>query len=118
MDGIDVRVRNIEQLAHTALPELSGYIDTSRSAEIERLLLDQVKAGKRLLFLELSNVDYISSAGWGVFISVIRQMREEDGELQLIGMQPDVHEVYELLEFASILEAWPSLDDALVAVSG
>lgn len=117
MDGIDVRTRRIEQIAHASLLEVSGYIDTNTSAEIERQLLEEVDRGQRQIYLDLSSVDYISSAGWGVFISVIRHMREEGGDLKLLGMQPDVHEVYELLEFQSILESWPTLDDALAAVT-
>lgn len=117
MEGIDLRSRRIEQIAHSSLLEASGYIDTNTSVEIERRLLELVAAGQRQIYLDLSSVDYISSAGWGVFISVIRQMREEGGDLKLLGMQPDVHEVYELLEFHSILESWANLDEALAAVT-
>lgn len=118
MDGIGVRTRRIEQIAHSSVLEVRGYIDTNTSVEIERRLLEQLAQGQRQVYLDLSDVDYISSAGWGVFISAIRQMREQGGDLKLLGMQPDVHEVYELLEFQSILESWPTLDDAIASVSG
>jgi len=116
MDGISVRSQPIDQNATAYVLEVCGYIDTNTSSALERELEIHVEQGHRQLFLDLSTVDYISSAGWGVFISVIRQIRELGGELRLVGMQPDVREVFELLEFQSILDAYPSLDEALSAL--
>jgi len=61
----------------------------------------------------LGNVDYISSAGWGIFISEIKGIREKGGDLKLVHMIPDVYEVFELLEFNYILKAFDSLEEAV-----
>jgi len=58
-------------------------------------------------------VDYISSAGWGIFISEIKGIRERDGDLKLANMIPDVYEVFELLEFHYILKAYDSIEAAI-----
>jgi anti-anti-sigma factor len=57
-------------------------------------------------------VSFVSSAGWGVFVSEIREIRDNHGELVLVNMIPDVYDVYELMEFSSILKSFDSVDEA------
>ncbi len=65
------------------------------------------------IVIDLGNVDYVSSAGWGIFISEIKGIREKGGDLKLVGMIPEVYEVFELLEFHYILKAFDTLQDAI-----
>jgi anti-sigma B factor antagonist len=67
--------------------------------------------------VDLSGVTYISSAGWGIFIGEIKEIRNRGGDLKLAGMVGDVFEVFQLLEFQTILEAYPSADQATDAFS-
>ena len=57
-------------------------------------------------------VDYISSAGWGIFISHIKDVRDHGGDIKLANMIPNVYEIYELLEFDNVLQAYNSVDRA------
>ena len=92
---------------------MGGYIDTTTSAELEHSLEQILDSNCYNIVIDLGNVDYISSAGWGIFISEIKGIRERGGDLKLVGMIPDVYEVFELLEFHYILKAFDSLDDAV-----
>jgi anti-sigma B factor antagonist len=94
------------------LLSLKGQVDTLSAPELE-LQLDSVLASGRVnLILDLSGVDYISSAGWGILIRRIKQIRREKGDLVLSGMKPEVAEVFDLLEFHSVLKAFPDPDQA------
>ena len=92
---------------------MGGYIDTTTSSELERVLDSLLKSGVFRIIIDLGNVDYISSAGWGIFISEIKGIRERGGDLKLAGMISDVYEVFELLEFHYILKAYDTIDDAV-----
>jgi len=65
--------------------------------------------------IDLSGVNYISSAGWGIFIGEIKEIRHKGGDIRLSGMSGDVYEVFQLLEFDSILEAFDSADAAIAS---
>jgi len=58
-------------------------------------------------------VTYISSAGWGIFISEIKRIRRNGGDIKLAAMSPEVREVFDLLEFGNILKPYESASDAL-----
>jgi anti-sigma B factor antagonist len=72
-----------------------------------------LKGGTFNIIIDLGNVDYISSAGWGIFISEIKGIREKGGDLKLVRMIPDVYEVFELLEFHYILKAFDTIEEAV-----
>ena len=93
--------------------KVGGYIDTTTSAELEHTLSSTLKSNSHNIIIDLGNVDYISSAGWGIFISEIKGIREKNGDLKLVRMIPDVFEVFELLEFHYILKAFDTVEEAI-----
>jgi len=98
--------------------KVSGYLDTTTSDELENALSGLLQKNESKIVIDLSGVNYISSAGWGIFISEIKNIRHKGGDLKLCGMVGDVFEVFQLLEFNSILEAYDSTDDAITAFAG
>jgi len=113
MEGIQVSVEKIGPQSDISIIRVGGYIDTTTSSELERALDSLLKAGIVRVIIDLCSVDYISSAGWGIFISEIKGIRERGGDLKLARMIPDVYEVFELLEFNYILKAFDTVEDAV-----
>ena len=77
MEGIQVSVEKAGVHHNIAIIKVGGYIDTTTSAELEHALDGLLKAGTYDIVIDLGNVDYISSAGWGIFISEIKGIREK-----------------------------------------
>ena len=118
MEGIQVSLEKVGPGQSISVIKVGGYIDTTTSAELEHSLSSLLKSNRYNIIIDLGNVDYISSAGWGIFISEIKGIREKKGDLKLIRMIPDVYEVFELLEFHYILKAFDSLEEAIVDFDG
>src|SRR6188474_2325324 len=115
MKGIDVYVEEAAQNPAVSILRVSGYVDTTTSPDLERRLQALLKEKRFHIVVDLGRVEYISSAGWGIFISEIREIREHGGDLKLAGMIADVREVFDLLEFENILQAFPDADLAVGA---
>ncbi len=113
MEGIQVTTQILGAQNDIALIRVGGYIDTTTSSEVERALNNLLKQGYYKIIIDLGNVDYISSAGWGIFISEIKSIRENGGDLYLVRMIPDVYEIFELLEFHHILDVYDSVEEAV-----
>lgn len=113
MEGIQVSVQNAGSANQISIIKVGGYIDTTTSSEVERALNNLLKQGRFQIVIDLGNVDYISSAGWGIFISEIKAIRENNGDLKLVKMIPDVYEIFELLEFHHILDVYDSVQAAI-----
>ena len=113
MEGIQLSVERTGVRDRISIIKVGGYIDTTTSAELEHALSSLLKAGSYDIIVDLGNVDYVSSAGWGIFISEIKGIREKGGDLKLVRMIQEVYEVFELLEFHYILKAFDTLEEAI-----
>lgn len=91
---------------------VDGVIDTLTAGELEEVIDTLLKRDRYHIIVDLAGVDYISSAGWGIFISHIKQVRSHEGDIKLANMVPNVREIYELLEFDNVLKAYDSTDAA------
>ncbi|MFQ5498108.1 MAG: STAS domain-containing protein [Candidatus Zixiibacteriota bacterium] len=91
---------------------VDGVIDTLTADELEEVIMSLLKRECYRIVVDLAGVEYISSAGWGVFISHIKEVRANKGDIKLANMIPNVYEIYELLEFDNILNAHQSIQDA------
>ena len=113
MEGIQVSTEVRGSQNQVSIIKVGGFIDTTTSSEVERTLHNLLKQNRFNIIIDLGNVDYISSAGWGIFISEIKSIREQAGDLKLVRMIPDVYEIFELLEFHHILDVYDTLDEAV-----
>ena len=91
---------------------VDGVVDTATASQLEEVFESLLKRGRYRIVVDLAGVDYISSAGWGIFIANIRDVRANDGDIKLANMIPNVYEIYDLLEFNNVLRAYNSVDDA------
>lgn len=113
MEGIQVSTEVAGSQNQVSIIKVGGFIDTTTSSEVERALNSLLKQNRYNIVIDLGNVDYISSAGWGIFISEIKSIREHNGDLKLVRMIPDVYEIFELLEFHHILDVYDTVNEAV-----
>lgn len=110
MERIRISVQDTADSLATV--RVDGVIDTITAPEVDKAVMSATGRGRHKLVIDLGGVDYISSAGWGVFISHLKETRQRQGDVRLCGMIPNVREIYELLEFDSVLSAFPNSTQA------
>jgi anti-sigma B factor antagonist len=117
MSDITISFSKPEKNPNVSIISVRGFVDTTTSGQLEESLKRLLKQGQFNIIVDLEGVNYISSAGWGIFISEIKEIRENGGDLKLAAMTGDVFEVFELLEFQTILESFDSVEDAVNSFS-
>lgn len=110
MDEIKLSLSQAGPTGELSIIRVDGVVDTITASELEAVIENLVGQQKYKILVDLGGVEYISSAGWGIFISRIQEIRENEGDIKLVNMIPNVHEIYELLEFENIIEAFDSMD--------
>ena len=95
--------------------KLHGLIDSGTSQFLEDKFKELVGANNTRVVVDLKDVGYVSSAGWGIFVGEIKGVRQRNGDIKLAGMNQDVREVFDLLEFNTLLTPYNSKEDALNA---
>ncbi len=112
MAGVTV---STEKKGNVSVVKVTGFIDSDNSSALEKELTALVKAKSYRIIIDLHGVDYVSSAGWGIFISYVQELRKNKGDIKFSNMRPEVREIFELLDFANILEYHVSVDSAIRA---
>ncbi|RKX30603.1 MAG: hypothetical protein DRP46_05065, partial [Candidatus Zixiibacteriota bacterium] len=115
MENIKISVSESSRDDTISAVRVDGVIDTLTATQLEEVLDKLIKRGRFGIILDLAGVDYISSAGWGIFISRIKEIRDNNGDIKLANMVPNVLEIYELLEFDNILSSYESVNSARAA---
>ena len=115
MENIKISVSESSRDDTISAVRVDGVIDTLTATQLEEVLDKLIKRGRFGIILDLAGVDYISSAGWGIFISRIKEIRDNSGDIKLANMVPNVLEIYELLEFDNILSSYESVNSARAA---
>lgn len=113
MQNITVTVSTHSVHKDLTLIAVKGFIDTNTAPEFERTFQTVLGQNKYNLIVDLKDVNYISSVGWGMFIGEIKRIRGQKGNLFLANMSPEVEEAYQLLELHSIIKAFSSVELAI-----
>ena len=96
--------------------ELSGQLDAHTAPEFERFLEQRVRGEKKMkLILDFHNLEYISSAGLGVFMGLIEEVRAGGGDMKLAALPDKIFHVLDLLGFPMVFEIFPTTDEAVRA---
>ena len=92
---------------------VGGYLEFTTSDELDKVIASLIKTKSYNIIIDLENVGYISSRGWSIFLSKIKEIREHDGDLKLPRMAPDVFEVFKVLEFFWFLSVYDTIEEAI-----
>jgi anti-anti-sigma factor len=112
--GIGVAVSSSDGITEV---RASGHLDSGSSGALEKKLHDLVAGGATRIVVDLTEISYVSSGGWGIFVGEVRVLRERGGDIVLSGMTSEVYDVYELLGFADVLRAFKTINDARAFLS-
>jgi len=113
MQGIRVRVTFVGARFDIALIMIMGYVDTTTCQELAKIIKDLMTKKRYQIIADLGGVTYISSAGWGVFVGEIKNIRDHGGDIKLVQMNSEVYEVFEMLEFNRILNHYDSIEETI-----
>lgn len=114
----DVRVAELgdEEIDQAvSVLSLSGDLDAAAAPELERSLRERVQAGSTRLVLDMSRVNFITSAALRVLQATLMGVRGRQGDIRLVGVQPEVRKVFDLLGFTPLFKAYATVDDAVVS---
>ncbi len=95
---------------------LFGELDSRTAPLVQDKLLDLPSPQARVL-LEMSGVNYISSAGLRALLMLYRRMASSDGRVALVGLTESIRDVMTVTGFLDFFAAYDTLAEGLAALS-
>ena len=93
--------------------EMEGNLDTNTSVEAQDYINALIDGGSTKLVTDFSRVDFVSSAGLRVLLATAKRLGGVGGSLRICGLNEEVNEVFEISGFSTILDVFPTRDEAL-----
>ena len=110
MNGFEVKRKDIDDIS---VVYLKGYLDAHTAHEFEKALQQCMDEDRFRIVVNLAELNYISSAGLGVFMGFIENVREKDGDIKLAELSEKVYRVFDLLGFPVLYEIFENEQEAL-----
>ncbi len=103
----------IEEKNSVKILNLKGYLDAYTSLEFEEVMKKLVEGGSYKLVVNMKNLSYISSAGFGVFMAFVDEVRKNGGDIKFCCLSEKIDEIFELLGFKHIFNVLNSESEAI-----
>lgn len=116
-----LKITSEEKKPGAVVVKLAGRLDTTTSEACEAKLRSLIKEGARILTLDMEKLEYISSMGLRIILSVRKTLEENKGRgrIVLVKLQPQIAKVFELADVlpkTSIFDSTESADIFLDAI--
>ena len=93
-----------------------GDLDANSSIQMDESIRAQLEGGMNRLHIDCGGLNYISSAGLGVFISFLDEIRAGDGDIVFSGMSDKIFKVFELLGLHQVMTIVSTEEEAIKAL--
>ena len=104
-----------DRVGEVAIVKLVGRLDSSTAPPAEENFARVLAGGALHLAIDMSNLEYISSAGLRVLLVVAKKVQQGQGKVVLFGLVRNVREVFSISGFDRIFAIQPDLAAAVAA---
>jgi anti-sigma B factor antagonist len=112
---IVIKIHPNAEHKNVTMIELHGQLDSVSASQVEKALDDLMEKKQNRIVIDLHEVNYISSAGWGIFLGILKEVRNSNGDIKLAGLSDEVQEVFQLLEIGSFLTTYKTTHEAILS---
>jgi anti-sigma B factor antagonist len=98
---------------HVSILDINGELDAHTASHLENALKSLIDDENYAIIVNCSGLDYIASAGLGVFMAYIEDVRSLGGDIKLTNMNDRVYNVFDLLGFPTLYDILDDEKEAL-----
>ena len=106
---IDIKEEIEDEICHLTV---GGEVDASSSIHLDNALGKALENHKKIL-VDFTDLEYISSAGLGVFMSYLQQIENDKIQLVVFGMKQKVLEIFQILGLDQLINITEDKKEAL-----
>jgi len=90
-----------------------GSLDADSIPSFKKVAYDLLEKGTTKFVLDASSVDFVDSMGLGVLISLLRRVKQKDGDVKIASLTPDVKTIFEITRLYRLFDVFDSTKEAV-----
>ncbi|MCE9562660.1 MAG: STAS domain-containing protein [Planctomycetes bacterium] len=95
--------------------DVIGRLDVIASPELEARLMAMIDSGIRILVLNVTQLEFISSAGLRVLIVAAKKIRAQGGDMVFAGADQNIKKILDISGFTKMFKIVETVDEAFSA---
>lgn len=103
----------VDQMNNVSVLKIAGRLDATNHEEMLAALMDMIDKGALNLVVDLSALNYISSAGIRIFIIALKKLKPLGGELVFSALTEMVRKIFKMAGFEIMFTLFESQDEAV-----
>lgn len=110
------RMEIIHTIDHDVLiiTPMGDSLDAKETPEFKEAVLKLIDENKsKYVVFDLKELQFIDSSGLGSFLSILRRLHADEGDLKLCSMNKSVRSMFELVSMHKIFDILPTVDEAV-----
>jgi len=111
-ESLKIELKEVSDIEACLVLSLDGYIDTYNSVFFQKRVQLAIEGGFRKLIFNCESLNYVSSTGIGCFITFLKTVKPNSGDVVLFNIQSKVFEVFQLLGFSQFFNIKKTVGDA------
>jgi anti-sigma B factor antagonist len=102
----------VDAVGNVTVVTIVGELDGSTAGPAQHQILPLIQPGVRVL-LDMTNLEYMSSAGARTLLLIYRQIRANEGDVVLAGLRPEIEDMLAVTGFLEHFTVAATVDDSL-----
>ena len=108
--ALDIKIIKKKEYVYSV--QLEGSIDTETSPDLEEELKEIIDEKTKAVILDMSGVNYLSSAGIRVVIWAKKALQEKNATFAMINLQPQIKKVFEIMKILPMVNIFDDMSEA------
>ncbi len=103
---------DIEKLNHnTELIRINGVLNAQNIIDLKQETNRILNNAVRLVILDVEKLEEIDSTGIGAILSLVKRMRQKDGDVKLLKLGGTVKKLFKMLRIDQSMESYGTLEE-------
>ena len=115
VEGEDMNLGE-EKRGEVLILTADGRLDADTAGGVQGQIDALIDGGETRLLLDLTKLDYVSSAGLRVLLITAKRLDGSNGRFAICGLSDNVAEVFTVSGFDTIIDIHPDVPSALAAI--
>jgi anti-anti-sigma factor len=103
----------VEEKGDVIVLRVQGRVDAASSPQLEKIINSIIDTGHFKILLNMEKVDYLSSAGMRLMLSMLKKLKQLAGKFAACNLTEDVMDVIKMAGFQNVIEFYTSEEEGL-----
>lgn len=114
MEGIRLET-GLKEIDGTKILDVTGEIDVYTAPQFKEAVNGIIAAGQKHLIIDMGDVTYMDSSGFGILLSATRRLRPQGGTINLVRCNTAIDRILRITRLNTVFATFDNVDDALKA---